>query len=233
MFRPVLVSLGGFAVLAAGSMLAGGHGPLAPASAAAMPAQAVANAESGTERMTDAVAAALVESIGRQFEAADVVVQLDRVRELVASERDRQLRGSGRLRLDGDSQWIGFEFAALYDTETGDVAPPRLQLERSLAAAQADAAMARKLEARVAAALAEEFAGQPVAWTQGVTTSTQPGGRFVRLSGAGVADFGAEGRVDARVEALYDRVAGRWIRVSYELGEPSHPVSLQGGVARL
>lgn len=217
MYRPILVSIGSVAALVASSMFAHGQGPARPA----VSAPVAVTADVGTQRMTDALAVAVVENIGRQFATGDVTVQLGPVQVVEASERDRQLQGSGRLRIDGDSQWIAFRFAALYDTETTEVGTPRLQLARGPATAKADAALARKLQARVSSALAEEFAGQPVSWAPGATHATAATGRLLRLSGTGVADFGAEGRVDARVDALYDRVTGRWLHVRYELGEPA------------
>lgn len=228
MYRPILVSIGSVAALVASSMFAHGQGAVAPAAVS----QAATSTEVGTQRMTDALAAAVIDSIGRQFATGDVTVQLGPVQVIEASERDRELRGTGRLRMDGDTRWIAFDFAALYDTETTEVGTPRLQLERGAAMAKADTALSRKLQAQVSSALAEEFVGQPVTWAPGVTTTTQPNGRLLRVSGTGVADFGVEGRVDARVEALYDRVTGRWLHVKYELGEPV-ALPVQDAVARL
>lgn len=211
MHRSVLLSLATTAMLAAGSMIA--HGRDAAAPVAARSAQPVA-----ATAVDDAVAAAVIGRISGEFATDDVTVQLATVDVLPLSPRDRELQGSGRLRIDGDAQWIPFHFTALYDTENAEVSPPRLSLGQPARIAPADAALARSLEARVAQALAAEFAGQVVAWKPGATRVSQGDARFVRVAGRGLVDFGAEGRVDARVDALYDRRSARWLRVSYELG---------------
>lgn len=225
MYRPVLLSLATTALLAAGSMLAHGRDAAAPVAArAAQPSAATA--------VDDAVAAAVIGRISGEFATDDVTVQLADVDVLPLSLRDRELQGSGRLRIDGDPQWIPFRFAALYDTENAEVSQPRLALGGDAGARAATPQLARELQARVAKALAGEFAGQAVAWNPGLTQISQGDARFVRVSGTGLADFGPEGRVDARVDALYDRRTGRWLRVSYELG-PADATLQPGSVASL
>lgn len=225
MHRPVLLTLGTVVSLAAGSMLAHGRDAVAPS--AANVATAPDTRQAGAEQMNDALAAAVIGSIARQFDTGDVTVQLGKVDVVAMSIRDRELRGTGRLRIDGDPQWIGFRFTALYDTENTEVTYPRLRLDGASSATAADAALARSLQAKVASALDAEFAGQPVTWTQRATTVAGTPGRFVRVSGTGVADFGVDGQVDARVEALYDRTTRRWVRMSYELG-PEQGVDAAG-----
>ncbi len=232
MYRPVLLTFGTVAALAAGSMLAHGRDAAAPLVAGPV-ASAPEAPRDGVERMNDALAAAVIGSISRQFDTGDVTVQLGDVDVLPTSIRDRELRGTGRLRIDGDPQWIDFSFAALYDTQNTEVTYPRLRLQGAAPASAADAALVRSLQAKVASALDAEFAGQPVAWTQGATTVSGPQQRFLRVSGAGVADFGSEGRVDARVEALYDRDTGRWLRVSYDLSPTSEAEITGQAVASL
>lgn len=220
MYRPILLAVATLGSLAAGSMVAQGRDAPAPVVARAVAAPVETRPHVG-DAMNDALAAAVIGSISRQFDTADVTVQLGNVDVLPTSERDRELRGAGRLRIGGDPQWIDFRFAALYDTQALEVTLPRLQLGAApvRSAGAADAGLARSLQAHVAQALGEEFSGQPVSWTQ-ATTSVAPGGaRFAHVRGSGVADFGVEGRVGASVDALYDRRTGRWLRVDYALGE--------------
>lgn len=228
MYRPALLTFGTIAALAAGSMLAHGRDAAPPRSATPSAA-----AGAGTLRMDDALATAVIGTLSQQFDTSDVTVQLGRVDVSPTSVRDRELRGTGRVRIDGDAQWIDFRFAALYDTQTAEVTHPRLHLDAAPATAKAQAGLSRSLEAKVAAALREEFSGQPVAWSHGSTKVADTQGRYVRVTGTGVADFGAEGRVDARVEGLYDRIANRWLRVNYELGEPQEFDSAGRTVASL
>lgn len=214
MYRPILLTVATAASLVAGSMIAHGRDGAAPVTA-----RAVQATDAGS-RVDDAVAAAVIGSISGQFDTDDVTVQLADVNLVPSSVRDREVQGSGRLRIDGDAQWIPFRFAALYDTEIAEVSHPRLQLG-AVTTGAADARIAQGLQARVASALSAEFAGQPVSWTQRATRVSNGDQRFVRVTGTGLVDFGVEGQVDARVDALYDRHTGRWLRVSYELGEPS------------
>jgi hypothetical protein len=231
MYRPILLTVATAASLVAGSMIAHGRDGVAPVASRALEAT---DARAGAaSRVDDAVAAALIGSISGQFDTDDVTVQLADVQLMPVSLRDREVQGAGRLRIDGDPRWIPFRFAALYDTVNAEVSQPRLRLGTAAVAGTADARIAEGLQARVARALAAEFAGQPVNWTQGATQVAAGDGRFVRVSGIGTADFGVEGQVDARVEALYDRESGRWLRVSYELGEPIDSPATGGAIASL
>lgn len=232
MYRPFLLTLGTVAALAAGSMLAHGR-DAAPQLVATSAAPAPDARQEGAQQMNDALAAAVIGSISRQFDTGDVTVQLGKVDVVPTSVRDRELRGTGRLRIDGDLQWIDFSFAALYDTANTEVTYPRLKLGSVGSASAADTALAKSLQAKVASALGEEFAGQPVAWKQGTTMVAGTQGRFARVSGTGIADFGPEGRVDASVEALYDRTTKRWLRVSYELAPVQDVATVGQAVAAL
>jgi hypothetical protein len=231
MYRPILLSLATAVSLAAGTMIADGR-----ASHARVVANPVRTADARAEAtriVDDAVAAALIGSISGQFDTDDVTVQLDDVDLAPLSPRDRQVRGTGRLRIDGEPQWITFGFDALYDTETAEVSHPRLAIaSAAVAPAAADARLAAGLGTRVGEALAAEFAGQPVTWTQGRTLVAGGDARYAHVTGTGLADFGPEGTVDARVDALYDRHTGRWLRVSYELGA-GDAGALDGAVASL
>lgn len=216
MLRPMLLTVSTLASLAAGSLIAEGRDAGAAPVARALDSTAHSRMDA-RDPLQDAVAAAVIGSVARQFDTDDVTVKLDRVDTLPASIQDREVQGTGRVRLDGDPQWIPFRFAALYDTESTEVTYPRLQLGEAGRTA-ATPALARSLSNRVGTALAAEFEGQPVSWTAGPVTVSGDGARFVRVSGTGVADFGVEGQVPAQVEGLYDRRQSRWLRVNYELG---------------
>lgn len=216
MLRPLILTVSTVASLAAGSFIAEGRGTGSPVVARAL-GPAPHSQLDARDALNDAVAAAVIGSVSRQFDSDDVTVKLDDVRIAPASIQDREVRGQGRLRLDGDSQWIPFEFAALYDTGSTEVTYPRLNLGDA-GVATADAALARSLATKVDAALRAEFEGQAVSWTPGASTIAGEGGRFIRVSGTGVADFGVEGQAPARVEGLYDSKSARWVRVNYELG---------------
>jgi hypothetical protein len=216
MLRPVLLTACTAALLLAGSVVADGRDAIASPRGSTERAALQAGAPT-RDSLQDAVAAAVIGSVSRQFDSDDVTVKLDEVRVVPASIQDQEVQGTGRLRLDGDPQWIPFRFVVLYDTQSAEVTYPRLQLGETTVA-QADPALTRSLSERVDSALATEFEGQPVRWAAGKTTVSSASDRFVRVSARGEADFGVEGRVPAIVEGLYDRRDARWVRVNYELG---------------
>lgn len=215
MLRPLILTASTLASLAAGSFIAEGRGTTSPVVARAVGAAAHSQLDAH-DALNDAVAAAVIGSVSRQFDSSDVTVKLDDVRIAPASIQDREVTGQGRLRLDGDPQWIPFRFAALYDTASTEVTYPRLKLGASGVSA-ADATLARSLAVKVEAALRAEFSGQGVSWTPGPATVAGDG-RYLRVAGTGVADFGSDGEAPAHVEGLYDRRDARWVRVNYELG---------------
>jgi hypothetical protein len=224
--RTTLLSIGTFSALAATSMIAGHQAP-----AAASVAQPVA-ASPGLQAaapVDDAIAAAVIESISRQFDTADVVVQLGDVQVRPASIQDRRVTGEGRLRIDGAADWVPFHFDAMYDTASAEVTYPQLDLGVGASAAvPATSALAASLDSQVTRALKAEFQSQPVRWSLSDANASQLG-RFTRVRGSGVADFGADGSTPAQVEGLFDTTAKRWVRVRYELG----PAPGEGAVASL
>jgi hypothetical protein len=225
--RTTLLSIGTFSALAATSIV-GGHQANAAASAAPTAVSSPA-AVSQAAPIDDAVASAVIESISRQFDTADVLVQLGHVDVRPASIQDRRVTGNGRLRIDGTGEWIPFHFDTLYDTASAEVTYPQLQLGGGTPASIANIApIATSLDGQVTAALKSEFQSQPVSWSLADARSVQIG-RFTRVVGSGVADFGTDGSTPAQVEGLYDTAAKRWVRVHYELG----PAAGEASVATL
>lgn len=218
MVRSVLLSLGAMSTLAIGSLAAGvGPQPLPlPRATAAVQVASEATA------LEDVVAAAVIGSISRQFDTADVVVKLDKVDAMPASIQDRQVVGAGRLQLAGDPTWIPVRFAAIYDTASTEVTYPQLRLgDGQGSGSRLQPALARSLDQAMGRALRAEFADQPVDWSL-ARADVAPTGRYLLVEADGVADFGTEGTAPTRVQALYDAREGRWLRVNYELGvDPS------------
>lgn len=218
--RTTLLSVGTFSMLAATSLVSGHRAPVDAAAAAPAPAQS-SPALPPASHVDDAVAAAVIESISHQFDTGDVVVQLGKVDVRPASIQDREVVGDGQLRIDGQGEWIPFRFAAMYDTASDEVTYPQLDLQAGAGKAiDRRSALAASLDRQVGKALKTEFQSQPVAWS--LAKARVSGiGRFLRVDGEGLADFGADGNTPAQVEGLYDTVAKRWVRVHYELGPGS------------
>ncbi|TZF91306.1 hypothetical protein [Cognatilysobacter lacus] len=214
--RTTLLSIGTFSALAATSMVSGHRAPSAVPAAA--PVAASASRLEPAAKVDDAVAAAVIESITRQFDTTDVVVQLARVNVRPASIQDRQVTGEGRLRIDGAGEWIPFHFDAMYDTASAEVSYPQLDLGGGASApVRGGSPIAASLDQQVTRAMKSEFQSQPVRWSMRAIRATDLG-RFTRVQGSGVADFGSDGSSPAQVEGLYDTIAKRWVRVHYELG---------------
>lgn len=227
--RTTLLSIGTFSALAATSIVTGHQAPAARTALAASAPAAVSSELAPSTKVDDAVAAAVIESISHQFDTTDVVVQLGAVTVRPASIQDREVTGSGKLRINGNAEWIPFQFAAMYDTASAEVTYPKLDLGGGASAkVSTDSAIAASLDIQVSRALRSEFQSQPVQWSLQAANAVQLG-RFTRVQGSGIADFGAEGSTPAQVEGLYDTAAQRWVRVHYELG----PADTRATVASL
>lgn len=190
--------------------------------ASVLQGRAVAPPESrveGRDALDAALAAAVIGAVGAQFQEADVSVTLGRVDVTPASLQDRTLSGHGRIRLGSDPTWIPFGFEALYDTASASVSYPRLVLGSTRPGRElgAGSTLAHELATQVRAGLRREFEGQPVAFDVERVVSHPAGQRFVHLKATGTVDFGSEGEAPARIDALYDSRARRWVRVGYDL----------------
>lgn len=174
----------------------------------------------GDQVMDNAVATAVIAAIGRQFGEERAAVRLDQIDVKPASIRDRTVDGFGRLQLGPDAAWIPFRFEALYDTETTAVSYPRLVLGEAQPGNELEASpdLAHALAQRVDRALSDEFAQQPFELVIDRVATSKAGQRLVQVRGTGTVDFGAEGATAAQIDALYDPVEARWLRVDYELG---------------
>lgn len=178
----------------------------------------------GNQAMDGAVAAALIGAISSQFGAHSIGVKLDRVAVAPASLRDRSVSGEGRLRIGDGESWIPFRFDAQYDTRTAGVNYPYLIIGDTGAAEPValDSDIAIALDDRVGQALAREFAEQRAQLVIDRVTTAKAGQHYLRVEAQGTADFAGEGSTAARVQALYDRRTGEWLRVDYELGATSN-----------
>lgn len=193
--------------------------PAAIFQAAALDRTAESRAE-GDLAMDDAVAASLVGAINLQFPKHKVEVKLDKVDVAPLSMRDRVVTGEGRVRIGTDPSWIALSFNALYDTQDTVVTQPQLvfgsDAPASMLARQSP--LLEALSRQVNHELASEFRGQPVEMMIEHASTSPAGQRYLHVQAVGQALFKGEGSEAARIEALYDRSTGQWLRVSYDLG---------------
>ena len=174
----------------------------------------------GDEAMDAAVAAAVIGAVSGQFGDRAVTVKLDSVKVEPSSIRDRSVSGDGRLQIGDAQDWLAFQFKAQYDTQGASVTYPHLTIGGTGGGTllAPSAPMAKTLLTYVDRVVSREFAGQPVVIAFEQVKTIDASGRYVRVEAVGSADFRAEGRTPAFVQALYDRKTNEWINVGYELG---------------
>lgn len=180
-----------------------------------------AMATSGDDTLDNAVAAVVVAALAEQMNNASIEVSIDSYEVGIASVRDRSVSGVGRMRLGSDEEWIGFRYSTVYDTTFASAGDPRLTIGGVAAGEREvpnDAGLVRELEDRVAVELDRQFAGRAARLQLDDISTVQGGDRLLRIDAHGIADFGLDGSTPVRIEALYDRVAGAWQRLDYELG---------------
>lgn len=175
----------------------------------------------GDLAMDDAVAASLVGAITLQFPKHKVEVKLDKLGVAPLSLRDRAVSGEAQVRIGNDEAWIPVAFNALYDTQDAVVTQPHLVFGSDAPASMLprDSELLHGLSQQVNEALAGEF-GQQAAQMRIEHASSSPAGeRYLHVQAVGQATFEGEGDARARIEGLYDRTTGSWLRVNYDLGD--------------
>ena len=213
-----------------GTAKGGGAADTIPADIA--PAHVVAD-----DQAQAAVAAVLVATLVERFADPMLEVRLDPAKAEAGGPRDHVLHGTGQLRLDGggDQDWLAFRYSSRYDALFGTAGYPEIALGADGAGegerfVPNDAALVGELETRLAA----EFEARPGAGRVFLQfddiSSVQAGDRFLRIEASGIADFGPGGSTAARVDALYDLKARRWLGIEHALA-PNIVAHGDGGTA--
>lgn len=165
-----------------------------------------------------ATAAALIDSISRQFAAPAVQVRLGPVQVMPAGIVQRDVLGSGQVRVGQDAAWIALRFRALYDTVQGSVGTPELMLGGDARSrfVGTGGAVATALGDEVGRRLQGEFAQQSTRVRLRSVRSAPAGGGFLRIEANGTATLDGD-RAATEVRALYDPRTRRWLQLAYEL----------------
>jgi len=184
---------------------------------------APASREEGRQAVDDATAAALIGAITTQFDQRRVEVELGRIDAVPAGLVQRDLNGSGRLRIGSDAGWLPFRFHALYDTEHASVGSPQLTLgtEGPGVLLAARSPVVRQLGNELARRFRAEFAQQSARIALGTVHSSPAGDHYLQLRARATARFGGEGQAGADIRALYDTRSGDWLQLDYELVDRS------------
>jgi hypothetical protein len=196
------------AALISTGLLPGGEA--ANATTAAIAAQAPSRAE---------VDAAMLAAVRAEFPMRDVRVRLaSSVIDDDAGPAQRGVSVHGRVLLDGSDRWIPVRVAALYDMGNATAMVTSLELDAPRQPVNlVDASLADDLKREASRKLHEEFASQPADLVFD-RVQVRKAGDYLALLADGQADFGAEGKADATVRALYDPRNGQWLRLEYDLG---------------
>ena len=179
--------------------------------------------EEGRQAVDDAAAAALIGAIATQFGQRRVEVELGRIDAVPAGLVQRDLDGSGRLRIGGDAGWLPFRFHALYDTEQASVGSPQLTLgtDSPGAVLAARSPVVRRLGSELARRFRAEFAQQSARIALGTVHSSPAGDHYLQLHARATARFGGDGQAGADIRALYDTRNGDWLQLDYDLVDRS------------
>ena len=201
-----------------------GQGAPRPAVIEAKPirdvAQPMSRAE-GRKAADAAVAGALVGLTNEQFKGERIELKLNTVDMRAVSPRDREVSGTGQLKIGNDTDWLPFRYHALYDTETQTAASPAITLGSSEAGG-VEVAVTDAASTALASAASEQMRGEFP--DQKVTLDMskiqrQKSGRYERFIALGDVRFDREPATKAAIEGLYDPARKRWLRINYELGD--------------
>lgn len=170
------------------------------------------------DALQDATAAAVIETLRSRFAGNDVEFRFDSFSTEQASERDLEVRGAGQFRLDGGNAWLPMHYSALYDTATASIANPEISFAASSSPRMEMTVDTAALDLLVKRKLTEEFASQAVGFDLGTVHTVAGNNRYATVKGLGIATFAGEGTAAVVVQAIFDRSSGRWLGVTYELG---------------
>lgn len=168
--------------------------------------------------LRDVTAAAVVESLRSRFAGSDIEFKFDSFDSRQASQRDMQLRGAGQFRIEGGLAWLPIRYSASYDTTTDSIASPEITFTTQPALGRRASIDTAALDAMVGQQLTDEFASQTVDFDLGAVKLVAGDQRYAMVDGVGVARFAGEGTAAVSVQAVLDRVTGKWLGVAYALG---------------
>ncbi|MGV8943546.1 hypothetical protein [Thermomonas sp.] len=166
-------------------------------------------------KVDDSLVGALIEAIVRQLDGRAVEVKLDAV-----SQQGNGLGGTGKLRIEGENEWMGFRFRLPQDYRTVGVGDAGIEIggiatdERNV---PNDPRLLSLLESEILAALSKGSAQTALRLQLDRIETLEAGKSYRRINTTGVADFGREGTRPIRIEALYDQHKNVWLYTRYWL----------------
>ncbi len=168
----------------------------------------------------EAIAGALVAALEQELGGRRIRLRLDPAQVGIASVRDRVVEGSGAVLIGDGEEWIGLHYRVLYDAVMGTTGYPELHLGGMDTGGRVlpnDASLVSALDGRVLDLVALEFGHQQARMQLDRIVTVETGSRYLRIDAEGMVDFGRDGTAPVRVEGLFDRIVGDWLRVAYAL----------------
>jgi hypothetical protein len=210
-----------FALLALGlgGLLSSTGVPTAPASAAS---NAVATTAPASTRPSDAdlrsaVQATLQARVRSDLDDPTATLALKNLTVASSSLRSLEAHGEGVVSTPG-ARPIPVEVVGVYDLVDGrleSVEYAAHPVETDLTAV--DRAVRDAIGRRIGERIAAEFADQPARFELIAVSSVDYGKHRTRLQGAGLTDFGAEGRAYTPFVATLDKHTGELLELQYDL----------------
>ncbi len=177
--------------------------------------QARSAAVSHDVKVDDTLVAALIEAIVRQLDGRAVEVKLDEVEPQAGA-----LGGTGKLRIEGEDEWMGFRFRLPQDYRIVGAGDAGIEIGGITADEHNvpnDPRLLSLLEDEILAALSKGSVQTPVRLQLDRIETLQAGASYRRINTTGVADFGRDGVIGIRIEALYDQHKNVWLYSRYWL----------------
>ena len=167
--------------------------------------------------MDAATAASIIGALETRFDGHDVVLRMGEIEGERASLRDIALRGTARIRLGQDAAWLPIRFEALYDTDYQTVSSPSIVLEGAGTTAVTSSTLPLPgLQAKVSAAMGDEFASQQVDVSLHQARVIGNDGHRLVVRAQGIARFDSTETAPVTVRALYEQNSGRWLDAQYD-----------------
>jgi hypothetical protein len=202
-------------ILGLGGML--GAGAPVPTSAPAESSTLVAPAEPNAEALQAAVVVALAPRVRADLADATAAVDIGPLTLVRASLRSLEARGAGDVRVPG-SRPIPIQVIAVFDMvdqrmESVDYTVQPAGTELTVV----DHAVRAALGQRIGDRIAVDFPNQPTRFDLLDVARVDYGRHRTILEGAGLTDFGSEGRVYTPFVATLDKHTGELLELRYDL----------------
>lgn len=179
-----------------------------------------------------ALAGPLVSVLSEQLGGQAVVVRLEKMNVELSGSNLHTVTGFGTLCIEGQNEWMGFRYQAVYDSRLEQAGFPQVSIggvtenERDV---PNDPRLVRLLDEQVSLILAAEKNLPLVRLQLDRITTVEAGTRYLSMNAGGLADLGVAGTLALSIDGIFDRSRNEWLSVHYDLGDSSASrVSLTG-----